>query len=140
MRNWNRLFFCVILIAIAGLVAGCTRDPNVRKREFFESGSRYYAKGQYQEAAIQFANAIHIDPKFEQAHYKLGSCDIRLRQWPDAYKELTRAVQLQPTDLKARLELGNLLLLGRQFQAAQAQAQQVLKQDAKSRRGTLKNE
>ncbi len=43
---------------IAGFLVGCSRDPNVRKQKYFESGQHYLDKGQYREAAIQFKNAV----------------------------------------------------------------------------------
>jgi len=54
------------------LLAGCSQDPNVKKRKLLESGQRYFDKGQYQEAAIQFENAIQVDDRFADAHYKLA--------------------------------------------------------------------
>ena len=56
----------VILGFLAAFVTGCSRDPNVRKQKYLESGERYFAKGKYREAAIQFANAVQIDPQFAQ--------------------------------------------------------------------------
>ncbi|MGH9469630.1 MAG: tetratricopeptide repeat protein, partial [Terriglobia bacterium] len=71
MRRFRRVGLWVFIVALAGCLAACTRDPNVRKHKFFESGARYFAKGEYRDAAIQFSNAIRIDPKYEEAHYQL---------------------------------------------------------------------
>ena len=46
------LTLCILFIASLA----CSRDPNVRKQKYFESGNRYFEKGQYDEAAVQFLN------------------------------------------------------------------------------------
>ena len=51
------LFVLVFFCALLSLLAGCNRDPNVKKQKYLESGKAYYEKGRYREAAIQFQNA-----------------------------------------------------------------------------------
>jgi tetratricopeptide (TPR) repeat protein len=103
---------------LAALCTGCSRDPNVRKQKYLESGQRYFDKGQYREAEIQFENAIQVDSHFADAHYKLAQAAMKLEQWPTAYQELTTTIQQQPDQYAARLDLANLLILGRQYSEA----------------------
>src|SRR5205807_5419296 len=72
--------FLVATIAVVAL-AGCSRDPNVRKQKYLESGTRYFQKQDYRAAAIQFQNAIQIDPKYAEAHYQLARTSLQLRDW-----------------------------------------------------------
>ena len=106
-RLWIGSLLCV------ALVAGCSRDPNVRKAKYVQSGDRYFAAAKYREAAIQYRNAVQIDPRFGEAHYKIAQCYLKEGIWTGAYQELMRAVDLEPTDLKSRIDLGNLLLAGK---------------------------
>ncbi len=103
------------------------------------SGQRYFDKGQYREAAIQFQNAIQVDSRFANAHYKLALTAMKLGDGRTALQELMGTVQIiQPdtndanalksldkTTLKllydARLDLANLLMLARQFTNAKEQ-------------------
>jgi len=103
---------------LAALFTGCSRDPNVRKQKYLESGQRYFDKGQYREAEIQFENAIQVDSRFADAHYKLALAAMKLQQWPTAYQELLTTVQIQPDQYAAHLDMANLLILGRQFNDA----------------------
>ena len=57
---------------IAAMLTGCSRDPNVRKQKYFDSGEKYFAAGKYREAAIQYSNAIQIASRFAQAHSPLA--------------------------------------------------------------------
>jgi tetratricopeptide (TPR) repeat protein len=100
----------IILGLTAAVVTGCSRDPNVRKQKYFESGQRYFAKGKYREAAIQYRNATEVDPTFAAAHYQMAEAFIKLQDWQDAYAELGRTLDLQPDNYKAHQEIANLLI------------------------------
>src|ERR1700758_3011800 len=91
-----RLFLIVTLLA--SLLTGCSRDPNVRKQKYFESGQRYFEKGKFREAAIQYSNAIQVDGRYSDAHYRLGLTYLRLGEPNRAFQELQRTVELDPTN------------------------------------------
>ena len=119
MAMKSRLRFGIAAVCVvAALLGGCSRDPGVRKQKYLESGQRYFDKGQYREAAIQFENAIQVDARFADAHYKLALTAIKLQQWPTAVQELSTTLQLQPEHYAAHLDMANLLILGRQFNDA----------------------
>jgi len=109
MRH-HSVFRLVLLMGVLAILFGCTRDPNVRKQKFFESGQRYFAQAKYREAAIQFQNAIQVDDRFAEAHYQLSQTYMKLQEWQRAYAELDRTVQLQPEYYQARLDMANLLI------------------------------
>jgi tetratricopeptide (TPR) repeat protein len=92
------------------LLTSCNRDPNVRKQKFLESGNRYRDKGKLREAAIQYSNAIQVDPRFAEAHFQLGETYLKLKDGNRAFTELSRAVDLAPENYQAHTELANLLL------------------------------
>ncbi len=122
--------FAALLLAFALLsLAACTRDPNVRKQRYLESGRKYYSEGKYREAAIQFQNAIQIDGRFADAHYELAKAYIKLESWSNGYRELSRTVDLQPDNTAAQLDLGNMMLAGGAAPQAQAKAELLLGKD-----------
>lgn len=116
----NPAFIGLLILAMI-LLSGCSRDPNVRKQKYFESGQRYFAKAQYSAAAIQFGNAIQTDGHFAAAHYQLGRAYLQLQEWPNAYKELDRTLELEPQNYPARLDLAKLLIAGNNLKSAQEQ-------------------
>ena len=119
IANRSRFRYAVAAVCVlAALLTGCSRDPNVRKQKYLESGQRYFDKGQYREAEIQFENAIQVDSRFADAHYKLALAAMKLQQWPTAYQELLTTVQIQPDQYAAHLDMANLLILNRQFNDA----------------------
>ncbi|PYX86805.1 MAG: hypothetical protein DMG68_14120 [Acidobacteria bacterium] len=132
MKHAPAIQLSLIILLITGSFLACTRDPNVRKQKYFESGQRYYQKGKYKEAAIQFTNATQIDPNFAEAHYQLAQTALKTQNWNTAYQELDRTVQLQPDNLLAHLDLANLLIIGREYQQAQEHIDVVLAKDPRN--------
>jgi Tfp pilus assembly protein PilF len=114
-----------ILVACTVMLAGCHGDPNVRKQKYLDSGKRYVAQGKYREAAIQFGNAVKIDKAYPEAHYELAKAYSHLGQMAASYAELRRTVELQPTNYRARIDLGNVLIAGGRTDDAQKQADVV---------------
>ncbi len=106
-----RLFLVGFLVT--ALFTGCSRDPNVRKQKYLESGDRYFEKGKYREAAIQYSNALQVNSRFAQAHYQLGQTYLKLNDGNRAFQELSRAVELAPDNYRAHIDLANLLISAR---------------------------
>lgn len=119
MNRGSALRLSVLCALIAFLLVGCSRDPNVRKQKYVESGDRYFAKEKYREAAIQYSNAVQVDPRFALAHYKLGETFVKLQQWMRAAQELSRAVELNPDNYSAQVDLANLLISGHDLKDAE---------------------
>src|ERR1700691_2130162 len=127
-KGWGR-YALVAVCAVGALLSGCSRDPNVRKQKYLESGERYFDKGQYREADIQFRNAIQVNDKFAEAHYRLGLTALKLEQWRTALDELENATELQPDHYPARLELADLEILGRRYADAKEQLDVLVEKD-----------
>lgn len=123
--NWRHI---LVLGLISVLLPGCFLNSNARKQKYYDRGQRYFEKGQYDAAAIEFTNAVKIDPGYADAHFKLGESYLHLQRLDRAYQELSRTVELEPGNYKARIALANLLILGRQFPKAQEQTDLLMKQ------------
>ena len=119
----------MILVVLNLAIIGCSRDPNVKKQQYLDSGKRFMESQKYREAAIQFSNALQVDNKFVEAHYQLAQAYGKMGQWSNAYRELSRTVELDPNHSKAQLDLGNLLLAGHDLVRAEQHAQAVISKD-----------
>src|ERR1700741_164785 len=119
INSWSALVLALTL------VTGCTRDPTVLKQKHFERGHAYFEQGKYREAVIEFQNAIQFDSKFSQAHYGLAQAYLKQNDWGHAYQELIRTVEISPENLKAQLDLANLLLAAGKVAEARDRAQTV---------------
>jgi len=79
-------------------LVSCSRDPNVVKRRYLESGNRYFDRGKYKEAAIMYADALQKDRLWGPAHYKLGLTWIKTGNLGGAVGELHKAIERLPRD------------------------------------------
>jgi len=121
------IFVCFVVSLL--LASGCKKDPEVAKRQYLESGQKFLQQGKYQQAEIQFRNALKIDPRFADAYLQLSKAAIATARWQDAFGNLQRAVQLDPGLTEARLTIGRLYLSAHQFDQAEEQAQAILQRD-----------
>src|SRR5260370_14911449 len=119
MRRSSFFRLVLVLGSLAVFLTACSRDPNVRKQKYFESGQRYFAKSKYREAVIQFRNATEVDSTFAAAHYQLAQSYVKLQDWQHAYTELNRTIELQPNNYKAQAAMAKLLIATTQLKAAQ---------------------
>ncbi len=120
--------FLSLAVAATLFAGGCSRDPNLRRQKYFESGQRYFDKGKYREAEIQFRNAVQVDSQpFPEGHYRLAQTYLKLQDGTRAYQELNRTVDLQPDNYDARIDLANLLIAVSAFKQGQERTE-TLKQ------------
>lgn len=103
-------------VVVLGLLllgaCSCSRNPEVAKRKYLESGNRYFDKKQYKEASIMYRQALRKDPRYGEAYYRLGLTQLRLGRLPEAVRSLRRAVELLPASEDPRVQLANIYLAG----------------------------
>jgi tetratricopeptide (TPR) repeat protein len=106
-------FVAVILAVLVGL-ASCSRDPEVVKKRYLESGNKYFEKGRYKEASIQYRNALKRSPLYGAAYYKLALVSLKQADVAGAVSALRRAKELikpdQPEHWDAVTKLADLYL------------------------------
>ena len=109
----------ILLISALALV-NCSRDPQVVKKRYLESGNKYYDRGKFKEASIMYRRALSTDAKYGEAWYRLSLTFGKLGQLANAVPALRRAVELLPKNSKesneANLNLAEIFLLGAQSQ------------------------
>jgi tetratricopeptide (TPR) repeat protein len=131
-HRMGRIPALVCLTILALLAQGCTRDPNVRKVKYLNSGKTYAAQGKEKEAIIQFSNAIKIDPHYGAAHFELAKAYLKTGSIMGGYTELRRAVDFDPKNVEARLDLAQIYLASRQYSKSLEQADAILAIDPKN--------
>jgi tetratricopeptide (TPR) repeat protein len=101
--------YLFIVLLLAGLTA-CTLNPEAAKKKHVASGNEYYAKGEYERALSMYRKALDIDQRYGEAYYRSGLASLKLQRWDEAGRNLQRAVELQPQNLNAHVEVINLYL------------------------------
>src|SRR3984893_18840679 len=102
----GRLRAAGALVFLLGvMLGGCSLDPQKGKVKYLESGKRYLKAGKYQEASIQFRNALKLDPRFAEAYYQLAQADLSLKQWNDAVAAPRQTIELDPQRVAAHVDM-----------------------------------
>ncbi len=122
----------IALLALA--LSGC-RNAETAKAEHLKRGESLLAEQKYQEALLEFRNALQIDEKSGGAHWGMARAFEGLERYSDAFPSLRRAAELDPNNLDARCKLGHYYLAPNELrpdflQAAERLAQEVFAKDA----------
>jgi putative PEP-CTERM system TPR-repeat lipoprotein len=110
---------------IVSLVWGCT-DREQAKKQFFDNGNNFLKAGKYQEAIVEFRNALQQDDKYGEARLKLAEAYEGAGNRAAAYREFIRAADLIPGNDDVQLKAATYLLLAGQFEDARTRAQTVI--------------
>jgi tetratricopeptide (TPR) repeat protein len=130
-----------VLLATLFLLSGCT-SPEKAKAEHVSRGEAFLKDQKFQEASLEFRNAVQIDDKLAAAHWGLARAYEGLQRFQEAFDELNRTVDLDPNNLDARVTLGNYYIsnAGRSAESlAQAErlAKEILQKDANNIEGHI---
>ena len=126
----DRVFSGVLaVVVICASLTACSSDPEAAKQKSFARAEQYFADQKYDEAIIEYRNALQEDPKFAAARFKLAESYIAKNDYQNAYAEYIRAADLSPDDIRIQARAGNMLLLGRRFEEARTRARAILQKD-----------
>lgn len=125
----TRTAVAALLLAAAGLAAGCSSDPQETAARYAASADAYAQRGQYKEAIIEYRNALKTAPQDAGLRYRLGRAYEESDDPVNAYGEFARAADLDPSNVDAQMRAGTLLLASREFEAARIRAELAIKAD-----------
>jgi tetratricopeptide (TPR) repeat protein len=109
IRQRYVIAFLVALLVAAVTLSGCT-NKEAAKAEHVKRGEAFLKDKKYQEASLEFRNAIQIDDRLASAHWGLAQAYEGLQRWAEMIDELKRTVDLDANNLDARVKLGNYYL------------------------------
>ena len=132
--NTYRISLFCLLLATAVLLAGCS-NPEKAKAEHVARGEAYLKESKFQEASLEFRNAIQIDNNLAAAHWGLARAFEGLERFPEMLDALRKTVNVDKNNVEARVKLGNYYLAGSRGRAdviaeAERMAKEILAKDA----------
>src|SRR5258706_472033 len=142
MKRSSLFRLLLVVGCLAAFLTACSRDPNVRKQKYFESGQRFFAKAKYREAVIQFRNATEVDSGFVAAqknykraidlkatganpHLALAAFYQSRGRYPEAEQQVQMVIASDATDIRSRASLVELYMAQGKKAEAEAFAKQV---------------
>jgi|SRR5947209_3151906 len=98
--------FLITLLVASLLLSGCKNNAAM-KAEYVKRGEAFLKDRRFDEASIEFRNALQIDDHLTAAHWGLAQAFEGLQRWPEMLAELKRTIELDGNNLDARVKLGN---------------------------------
>jgi len=92
------------------LAALCLFGCGKSARQYLDRGNQLFAAGKYDDATLNYRNAIKKSPELSEGHYRLGLALLRQSNAGEAYQELNRAVTLDPKNNPAKVDFASLCL------------------------------
>lgn len=129
----KRLTIGVLMVA----VSACSGSKDEAAARYLNSGIELYEAEKLSKASVELRNALQIDPKLASAYYYLALISEKEENWKSLFKNLTRVEQLDKTHIGAKVKLGYLMLLAKQFDQAIERADAVLLLDKDNSDGFL---
>ena len=85
---------------------------------YVEEGIRFMNSGQYTEAGIRFKTALKKNPNHFKANYAFGGLYKRTEHYKEAIRYLSKAVQIDPKNESATIDLAYVFIREKQYEAA----------------------
>ena len=114
-----------LLIGACLMVTACG-DQESRKTAYFDRGSALFDAGDDARARLEFNNTLQIDNRYAEAWYMLGRVEQRSGEFQKAYRHYSRAVELAPELVDARVGKAQILLLANELELATEEIEAVL--------------
>ncbi len=127
-RKFYTLPLFTLLVAAALLIAACT-TPEKAKAQHVARGQALLKDKKFQEASLEFRNALQIDEKLADAHWGLANAYEGLQRYQEAFEEMKQVAILDANNLDVRVRLGNYYLMGgKQSPTAVSEAERLAKE------------
>src|SRR5712691_10735691 len=107
---YHPIVLSLLFVALFSL-GGCTNSEKA-KATHLSKGEAYLKDSKFQEASLEFRNALQIDEKLAAAHWGLARSYEGLQRFQEMFEELKKTVELDPNNLDARVKLGNVYVVG----------------------------
>lgn len=137
MNFERKKLLCVLLIAMMILVVGCSSTPQEKRRKFITKGNALFSQEKYVQALLEFRNAIKVDPEDPESYYLAGQAELNQGKMQNAYGFFLKTVERQADHSGANLQMGKLLLAGREFVKAREKAELVLRKEPDNQQALL---
>lgn len=125
MRFFKQSFSPSVSLVLVAFVC-CSCSPQAKKASYLKKADENFAAGRYDDAEIEYLNALQIEPLNPSAISHLGLIYFDQGRMGRVIPVLLKAKELQPDNLDVRLKLGMIQLSTGNVKAAYDEALFVL--------------
>jgi tetratricopeptide (TPR) repeat protein len=131
LRKSQKALAMAVAIAVSVALIGCSGSEE-RQARYVERAQQLFDKGDLAKARIEVKNALQINSNNAEARYLMAELEERDHNWQQMFGNLSAALETDPTMLKARIKLAQLLIASSQFDKAADEIDKILKQNPKA--------
>ncbi len=103
--------------------------PSAAKKQY-EQGLKFVSKGNFQQAAVHFQEALTIYPEYLAARNDLGAQYLKLKRLDEAEQHFEMVLQNDPKNFNAKFNMGLVQVERRNYQDAISFLQQAIALDS----------
>ena len=128
----NPKFFLRLMLMCVALAffAACSSKAD-RIQSGLDKGAAYVRSADWDKASVEVRNVLQIDPKNAPAYFLAGQIAEGKREMQRAFGSYSKAVELKPDLLEAKVGLARIYLLAGETEKAEQTVQEVLAIDPK---------
>lgn len=130
LRLLYRTGIAAVVLLVGAILAVIVRarleDPRGAATRFAASGDRFFAEKRYQEATIQYRNAVQRLSEDGTLHHKLARAYAQAGNAAQALTEYEIAADLLPGDVELQKTAATVLLMSGRFDSARTRAEAVV--------------
>jgi tetratricopeptide (TPR) repeat protein len=132
MRPWLRY---VGTLLIAGMLLAACDSPKERAAKYVDHGKALYTSGDFVKAALEFKNALQINPASTEPRYYLGLIAEKQHDLNAAAAAFQKVADADPKHYEAHVKAGQYALLAGDAEGGRRYADQVIALDPKKAEG-----
>ena len=129
-RRYSHILLLLVAVFAIALAMGACTSPAKAKAQYMTRGEALLKENKFQEASIEFRNALQLDERLAGAHWGLAQAYEGLKRYQEAFDEMRKTADLDPNNLDVRVKLGGYYLAGggKQSPAALGEAERLAKE------------
>src|SRR4030067_674934 len=97
-----------VVLLLAAFLFSCSSTPAELIAKHTKRGDEYLAQGKFNEAVIEYKNAVKAGPNDSALRLKLAKAALEGKDIRTAFQELQQAVELDPENYEAKGKLGEI--------------------------------
>ncbi|MEO8434658.1 MAG: tetratricopeptide repeat protein [Pyrinomonadaceae bacterium] len=126
--RYSHIFLLLFVLLAVALSMGACTSPAKAKAQYLSRGEALLKEKKFQEASIEFRNALQLDERLAGAHWGLAQAYEGLQRYQEAFEEMRKTAELDANNLDVRVKMGGYYLAGgKQSAAALSEAERLAK-------------